>query len=449
MGKNLVRKTFEANGSWVCPAGVDRVKILCNAILRPQISTGDSTTVAVTMQGDAYSFGNSVNGQLGNGTVTPVSSPVIVIGGLKWRQVSSNQQSMLGLSTSGDAYGWGANNSGGLGTGSVTPVSSPVIVVGGLKWREVWAGGGNSGFGLGVAAATGAAYGWGSNESGQLGLGDVTPRSSPVIVLGSLLWSKISAGGGSFSLGIASTGAAYGWGVNSNGRLGVGDNTPRSSPVLVVGGLSWSQISAGGNCGLGITTTGDMYAWGNNGSGQLGNGTITSTSSPVLVLGGLKWRRCVAGTADCYGITTSGDLYAWGLNANGELGVGDQVSRSSPVLVLGSHKWRSIGTSNSRETAVGIATDGTAYGWGQNSFGEVGNGTTNNTFSSPILIVGGNLWRAVDNALVAEQIVTVIPGTTYTATIFAAIAQFGPTALYTDQSNTGSLPVDITLEYFA
>ena len=141
---------------------------------------------------------------------------------------------------------------------------------------------------------------------------------------------------GSSSYGITTTGQLYTWGNNGFGVLGVGDAINRSSPVLVLGGLTFKSAVISNSSSYGITTAGQLYAWGNNANGVLGVGDIVNRSSPVAVLGGLTFKSAVIySNGSSYGITTAGQLYAWGGNASGRLGVGDLVARSSPVAVLG------------------------------------------------------------------------------------------------------------------
>jgi alpha-tubulin suppressor-like RCC1 family protein len=104
--------------------------------------------------------------------------------------------------------------------------------------------------------------------------------------LGGLKFQNIISGGLGEIYGLTKSGALYAWGNNVYGQLGVGDVIPRSSPVLVLGGLTWNQIfiNGGSDTPIGVTTTGSVYSWGYNGNGQIGDGTTVSKSSPVLVL---------------------------------------------------------------------------------------------------------------------------------------------------------------------
>lgn len=238
--------------------------------------------------------------------------------------------------------------------------------------------------------AAGNAFAWGLNSSGALGLGDTTPRSSPVLVLGGFRWQQI-VGGSTYGLGYDVFGNAYAWGNNGNGNLGIGSVTAQSSPVAVLGGFKFRQLAALGRGSYGIASTGAAYAWGLNANGQLGLGDVTARSSPVIILGSLKWQRITAGQSHAAGLV-GGIAYTWGLNANGQLGNGDVVPRSSPVAVVGPYRWAAIAAGDN--TTLGITTAGQMYAWGVNSNFQLGNGTSTPA-SSPTLVSGGLKWRAV------------------------------------------------------
>ena len=336
---------------------------------------------------EAWAWGSNGNGRLGDGTIVSKSSPVSVVGGItNWAQVSAGDDHSLGVTSTGIAYAWGSNGNGRLGDGTIVSKSSPVSVVGGItNWSQVSAGGYHS---LGVTS-TGIAYAWGANGEGRLGDGTTVAKSSPVSVIGGITnWVQVSTGF-SHSLGVTSTGIAYAWGSNGNGRLGDGTIGSKTSPVSVIGGITnWSQVSAGGYHSLGVTSTGIAYAWGSNGHGQLGDGTTGTKFSPVSVVGGItNWSQVSAGRSHSLGLTSTGIAYAWGANGYGRLGDGTTVSKSSPVSVIGGiTNWSQV--SAGYRHSLGVTSTGIAYAWGSNGNGRLGDGTTI-ARTSPVSVVGG------------------------------------------------------------
>jgi len=375
-------------GEWVAPATVTKARLVARAKSSsfPVDPTLSSTPHIIDAGKSLYSWGENFAGNAGVGDIIPRSSPVAVLGGLKFAKVGGNigvgsGNGRFGLSESGALYTWGVNLNGELGLGDVIPRSSPVVVAGGTRYASVVAGGVHTS-GL---LANGDLYAWGLNAFGQLGLGDVVPRSSPVAVLGGLKFREIYASQWN-SFALALDGTLYAWGLNAFGQLGLGDVTPRSSPVAVLGGLKFKSIKSYDATTLGLTEDNDLYAWGVNTSGVLGVGNVISRSSPVAVLGGLKFRDFFIDGINAFGITTAGVAYAWGVNLNGQLGLGDVVPRSSPVAVLGGLKFRAINPC--AVNVVGLTEDGAAYAWGVNINGELGLGDVIPR-SSPVAVLGG------------------------------------------------------------
>lgn len=388
-------------------------------------SYGISTT------GAAYAWGINANGQLGVGDVVPRSSPVAVLGGLRFTALYPRDASVLALSTSGLAYSWGLNTNGQLGVGDVTPRSSPIAVLRGLTYAKlVPISGANSSSAVIGLTTTGTAYAWGINTNGNLGVGDVTPRSSPVAVLGGLTFKDIGGGGASsryFSVGLTTAGAAYAWGANTNSSLGVGDQTPRSSPVAVLGGLTFDRIitHAKSETVMALTSAGALYAWGDNSQGVLGVGDITNRSSPVAVLGGLTFKKVMLFKSVAMGLTSDGTLYAWGANANGQLGVGDVTSRSSPVAVLGGLKFVDVEFADGSSdvySVYGLTSNGTLYAWGANTNGTLGVGDVTPR-SSPVAVLGAFAPDAYEKSQTLD--LTVTGGSSYTVTTGAGFCSFG------------------------
>jgi alpha-tubulin suppressor-like RCC1 family protein len=163
----------------------------------------------------------------------------------------------------------------------------------------------------------GAAYCWGANESYELGNGTVVNSSGPVAVVTGLPFSSVSAGG-SHACGLTEEGVAYCWGENDEGQVGDGTLLNRGTPVAVTGGLTFGQISAGGAHTCGITVQGVAYCWGFNGNEQLGAGDTLSGinhSAPLPVVGGLTFTSISAGAVNTCGVTASGSAYCWGDNS--------------------------------------------------------------------------------------------------------------------------------------
>jgi alpha-tubulin suppressor-like RCC1 family protein len=370
---------------------------VCGGLTFSQISGGFDHSLGITTTGIAYAWGGNSFGQLGNNTTTSTSTPVAVCGGLTFSQVSVGDKLSLGITTTGVVYAWGSNSSGQLGDNTTTNRSTPVAVCGGLTFSQVSAGGHS----LGITT-TGVAYAWGPNNLfgiflyGQLGDNTTTNRSTPVAVCGGLTFSQVSAGS-YYSLGITTTGVAYGWGQNGQFQLGDGSSSDKSTPVAVCGGLTFSQISAGERHSLGITTTGIAYSWGQSNVGQLGNNTTEFRSTPVAVCGGLTFSQISAGGFGGYGsvgITTTGIAYSWGNNNNGLLGDNTTTNRSTPVAVCNNNLKQFKDVSAGFLFSVGVTHDGVGYAWGYNDRGQLGDNTITDK-STPVAICGGLVFSKI------------------------------------------------------
>lgn len=452
MPKNLVRRTFSGSDSWTVPAGVTQVKAQVFRLNVQQVGACGSGVVSgsahlITANGDLYGWGNNSDGEVGDNTTSNRSSPTLVVGGLKWIQVgcggnSTNKGLVLNADGSASAYSWGFNSDGRLGDNSATNRSSPTLVVGGLNLRQN-AGSGQGGIVLTVA---GAAYGWsGSNSVGHVGDNTTTNRSSPVAVVGGLVFKSVGAGA-QHAFGIDTSDNLYGWGDNSSGQVGDNTITNRSSPVAIVGGLKFSKVygsTQGTGYSLGITTSGDLYAWGDNATGNLGDNSTTSRSSPVLVVGGRKWIYAAAGQNHSLAVDSTGALYAWGSNASGQLGDGTTTNRSSPVAVLGGLTWVQAACGGGGGYSIALTSTGDVYGWGRNNEGAVGDNTTTNR-SSPVQVVGPFAANQATDIFLNETYIQVTPGTSYTAKVLTQLAQLGANVAGLSQGLT-----KIVLEYYA
>jgi alpha-tubulin suppressor-like RCC1 family protein len=251
-----------------------------------------------------------------------------------------------------------------------------------------------------VLTKSGTIWSWGCNRSvfsndGKLGDGTTINRSSPVSVLGGFTdWCQVSAGF-NHSNAIRTNGTLWSWGGNCSGQLGIAEqfsSVPcRLSPVSVVGGFTdWCQVSAASNHAVALRTNGTLWAWGLGTSGQIGDNNISCRSSPVSVVGGFTdWCQVSTNGGTTLAVRSNGTAWAWGGNGFGQIGDGTTTNRSSPVSVVGGFTdWCQVSMSKTIGSSFGIRRNGTLWAWGCNRYGSLG---TNNTInrSSPVSVVGG------------------------------------------------------------
>jgi len=297
--------------------------------------------------------------------------------------------------TGGRAYCWGNNNDGELGNGTTTSSSVPVPVttggvLAGKTLTEITTGDSLDTCALDTA---GAAFCWGKGSLGLLGNGLTISSTLPVAVktsgvLAGKTLTQISAGYNE-TCALDSVGAAFCWGNNLNGELGNGTTTSSSVPVAVktsgvLAGKTLTQISAGFLEVCAVDSAGAAFCWGFNGSGQLGNPSASSSDVPVAVdrsgvLAGRVLTQISAGFLQVCGLDSAGHAFCWGNNAYGQLGNGTTTSSDVPVATqtsgaLAGKALTQVSTNFYQTCAVDSV--GTSYCWGGNPDGELGDGTT-------------------------------------------------------------------------
>ena len=363
------------------------------------ISAGDAHTCGLTVDGAAYCWGSNRYGQLGDGSGNDHATPVPVPGGLVFRAISAGGSHTCGVTTTGAAYCWGENESGQVGIGnsdySNWTVRRPQMVVGGLVFRSIRAGGSHT-CGLTTAGAT---YCWGDNRYGQLGDGTGSmKRASPTAVAGNVAFQAI-ASGYEHTCGLASGGAMYCWGDNASGQLGDGvEFGPHSSPVATAGNLAFQSVSAATEHTCGLTTGGGAYCWGTGRSAELGDSTLGSLrNSPVAVSGGLSFERVSAGPDHTCAVTAGGAAFCWGATDYHLMYDSSLVSSFSmvPAAVSGGLVFRAISAGGTH--SCGLTAGGAAFCWGRDYYGQLGDGTSGRTAfaNSPVAVSGGLVFQAI------------------------------------------------------
>ena len=324
--------------------------------------------------------------------------------GLYLKQVSGGGGHTCGITFGGKAYCWGNNIFGQLGDGTSANRSTPVAVKGNLVFTNISAGLVHTC----VTTSVGIAYCWGDNTWGTNGDGTFIQSLVPVRAAGGRVFAKIAAGAAA-TCALTADGTAYCWGNNYWGQLGNGEkDTVEPKPVRVVGGLKFANLSMnvgyGANHVCGITSAGKTYCWGVNDFGQLGVGTMTMNTCqgttpcsavPLQVKGGLTFKSVNPSVHNTCAVTMAKKAYCWGENSFGQLGNGTMQDSSVPVPVKGSLLFDIVvpGGYGNQEYACGVAA-GKGYCWGANLYGQLGNGRIADSLQ-PTAVAGGLTFTSI------------------------------------------------------
>jgi alpha-tubulin suppressor-like RCC1 family protein len=256
---------------------------------------------------------------------------------------------------------------------------------------------------------------WGFNGGGQLGDGTTTTRTVPVTVcavgqsapcpgqLTSVI--EVAAGDDDISAALLSDGTVLAWGNGSTGAVGNGTTTGSTTPsrVCAIGATApcstfltgVTAIAAGRSHMLALLADGSVAAWGLNGHGQLGDGTVTNRSVPVRVCAVGQPTPCTSfltGVTELVGanghsvaLLTDGTVLAWGGNDSGQLGNGTTAGSDTPVRVCATGQTAPCTSFLSGISSLGpglldnslaVGPGGSVFAWGNNFFGQLGDGTT-------------------------------------------------------------------------
>ena len=237
-------------------------------------------------------------------------------------------------------------------------------------------------------------WAWGANSSGQLGDGTFTDKYVPTKVLENV--NQVDAGL-AHSIAILNDGTLWAWGYNQDGQLGIGTSrNAQKQPVKVLDNVK--QAAAGYLHSLAVKEDGTLWAWGSNVDGELGNGTTTprdtANPNPIYIMDDVI--QVAAGFYHSLALKKDGSVWSWGNNSEGQLGDGTLENKSRPVKVMDDVKSVIAGERNS----FALKRDNSLWAWGYNNNGNFGNGTYAYSNPTPIKI--------------AEKVVLVAPGAVHT-----------------------------------
>jgi alpha-tubulin suppressor-like RCC1 family protein len=316
------------------------------------VTAGADHVCALTERGEAYCWGSNEFGQLGSGSAdsVPHTVAVRVRTEMKFTTVSAGFTHTCALADDGSAWCWGANDTAQLGDGSLKNSPIPVRVSTDVKLQAIGPGGGHT---CGVSNGD-IGYCWGGNWHGQLGVGDRDGDAAapccyrvPKPIRTELRFRTAVAGGIS-SCAVAVGRKAYCWGSPQEGRLGTGaddaanKSADKTTPTAVVGNALFQTVlpRAWHTCGL--SSMNGALCWG---------GDMFQMKSAVPERVSIPGELSVVTTGhfhDC-ALTGDGTAYCWGTNTDGELGDGSTHEAAAPLRAATPRRFRSIAAGGSMD----------------------------------------------------------------------------------------------------
>lgn len=373
-----------------------------------QTALGGDHSFVLTSFGRMFAWGNNEYGQLGDGTTIVRGKPVEITSNFNLREderivkIAAGTHHSSAITSDGRMFMWGMNLFYQLGDLTKVNKSVPTDITSlfGLTSQEKIV---DLALGYGHSAAlssNGRIFTWGNNEYGQRGQyiyehepTDLTPQ---LMLIGDEVVAKIAVGERN-TAAITSNGRLFIWGSNLSGELGIGTTgyyrevpMDMASNFNLETGEVFVNVAIGGYHCIAITSFGRVFTWGSNGEGQLGDGTKVSKSiptditsnfgfmedeKPVMVSLGLKYSAI---------LTSRQRTFIWGDNQFGQLGIGEVSDNDKLLPIDVSSNFYFYTLNEPRDIAyielgnyhgAAVNSSGRIFTWGANDKGQLGEGS--------------------------------------------------------------------------
>lgn len=307
---------------------------------------------------------------------SPAATPTPA--GLSLVRISTGNQHSCAL-IDGAAYCWGNNGSGRLGLGDTAERTVPTRIETDTQWTEIHAAANHTC----ALDEQGQVYCWGQNNRGQLGTGDRDSRNEPTEVA---LPGRATLLASAFyhSCAILSDRALYCWGKNSEGELGQDDAVPSATngadglSPLPVGTAGWATVSVGDGHTCAIRVDGSLWCWGRNSEFELGFDGAIQLRRPTRVGSDTDWSFTRSGQHHTCALREDQSLWCWGQNSGSASGAGAPLGIEpadlidAPTRVGNASNWTSLDTNTFHTCAINRSNE--LWCWGRNAEGQLGLG---------------------------------------------------------------------------
>ncbi len=386
------------NGASFGAAAVDLSALAAAGRSLVAIDAGDTHSVALADDGSVWAWGNGGAGQTGHNGTTDVATPLPVrreaddtlLDGII--AVEAGRDHNVALRADGTLWLWGAGAAGQLGLGDTAGHRGAVelSVVAGHRVTRIGAGAYTS-FAI---DDTGAAWGWGEDGNGEAG---IATAGSDVMVptqLTAFAGVTLTTLGGGATHGIArdDTGALWTWGKNTYGALLDGTQTDNAVPNPIypsydrsVAALASAGSDTANGNGFALLDNGEVWAWG-YGPDALSTDHAGSSPGLVTALVGKTITEVVPTPSGAYAVVDDGTVWAWGTtNSRGQLGDGTTTASITPVQVCKTYDTQAstctqylagiVHVAAGSGFAIALDSNGYVWSWGDNRYGQLGQGS--------------------------------------------------------------------------
>lgn len=343
------------------------------------LAGGRRHTLAVDDEGQVWSIGNKVQFKHHG-----MNRPINISGVSNIVQVAAGNDFSLALDNNGNVYQWPARKHFDTQPWTAKTINHVFLQkISGLPGGVTDISAGER---IGLAVSSNRQlYLWSDLKANPANEWSRKEKKlSPVAGLPSKV-AHASAGEGHV-LALMNDGTVYSWGSNEHGQLGTGDDRHSKLPVKI--SLSnMVQVAAGSSHSLALSQDGKIFSWGANNEGQLGFGSLSVRRlvSPGIISGTSNFVMVCAGEVHSIALRSDGSVWSWGGNQFGQVGVGllnhsvlkpEQIQSLSNIVSIAAGRYHS----------VALTADGTVYGWGLNSNGQLGINSDDRVISQPVKI---------------------------------------------------------------
>ncbi len=378
-------------GDGTCSVGLGENASQCSAECGwSLVAAGAYHTCGILGDGTVWCWGVNDKGQLGDGTLTNSASPVHVVAlPSAADDLSAGRSHSCAVLSDGSLWCWGDNASGQIGPDVDSSTATPQALLG-LDGAVAQVACGDD-FTCVRMTQDDSVWCWGSNAQGQLGDESGQDSATPVSV--SLTAGALDiAAGARHACAVLTDGSVWCWGDNRAGQV-VGDGQPsHAGPQQVHLASQALSVAPGDRHTCSLLQGGDIWCWGDNADGALGDGTRDATNVPVLVQSGSSAAALSSGTSFSCAVLGDHRVWCWGSNDSGRLGIGatDPSVSATPLQVIEIDDARVVSTGFAHVCSIfGV---GLLRCWGDNEYGQLGDGSTNDS-ATPVPLLDSRFWQ--------------------------------------------------------